>query len=184
MKINAILGALILLLSCRDKPIDKFDVYSDSINIEFKDSKIDTVYIANNFPNFKIKVGKFTDDIFEWGNLNRNEHEYIEIIPNSKFWNNTLLRSVKTKNHIQFKRFDYHFENFYTNMGFQEGPNLNRTYIIFSPIYFDEKNNKGFFIVSETNNRNIGFTTAYYIKKENQKFIISSVATLHRFLPQ
>lgn len=181
---NAILITLIFLLSCRAKPIENFDVYSESINIEFKDSKIDTLYIANNFPNFKIKDGQFTDDIFEWGNLNRNEHEYIEIIPNSNFWNNTLLRSVKIKNQIQFKRFDYHFENFYAKMGFQEGPNVNRTYLIFSPIYFDENNNKGFFIVSESNNINIGFTTAYYIKKENQKFIISSVATLHRFLPQ
>lgn len=183
MKNNVILITLMFSLSCRDKLVENFDVYTESINIEFQDSKIDTVYIANNFPNFKINDGKFPDYIYDWGDLNRNDHEYIKIIPNSKFWDNTLFKNVRIKNPILFKRFDYHFENFYTNMNFQQGPNLNRTYLIFSPIYFDEKNNKGFFIVSEANNINVGFTTAYYITKESQKFVISSEATVPRFLP-
>jgi hypothetical protein len=185
MKTLILIISVIILMSCHaNKYNGEFDCYSEAINILFKRRSVDTVYLATNFPNFKVYEDEFPEQIFYYNDLDENQNKYIEILPNRHFWNFHLLDKVKTvvnkKNskEVNFARFNYSFK-----MKLDENPNLGRTFLTFSPIYYNEENDKGFFIVSEINNINIGFTDIFYICKNNNSYEIFDQISVHRFMP-
>lgn len=169
-----------LYLSCGvNKSYEDFECYTASINFLFKKRQIDTIYIANNFPNFKLKDDEFPQSIFYYDGLIEDNCLYDEIIPPKYFWYHFLLKTIDIKNPVHFKRFNYSID-----FKLQEGPNLKRTYLIFSPIYYDNLKQKGFFIVTEANNINIGFTTIFYITKLGTKYSILDAINIHKYLPK
>ena len=161
MKTLILIISVIIFGSCHtDKYNGEFDCYSEAINMLFKKRSVDTVYVATNFPNFKVYEGKFPEQIFYYNDLNEYQNKYLEIMPNKYFWDNLLLNKVIMHNQYYFARFTYSFE-----MKLEKNPNLDRTFLTFSPIYFNEEDNNGFFIVSDINNINIGFTTIFFVSK-------------------
>lgn len=163
---------------------EEFNCYADAINSLFKDHHVDTVYVASNVSNFKVAEGKLPEQIFYYHDLNENQSKYSEIFPNSSFWDHNLLNQIKThvnkrnNTEVHFTRFNYNAQ-----IKWEKYPNFNRTYLTFSPIYYNNIDNNGFFIVAEINNLNIGFTSIFYIKKNHNSYEIFDHIKIHRIMP-
>jgi|SRR5690606_10776957 len=185
MKIVYLVIAVIIFGSCNSGQYSgEFECYSEAINILFQKCNVDTLYVATNFPDFNVREGKLPEEIFDFNDLDRNQTNYIQIRPDSLFWNYKLFNHVKPifnkkkRNLVHKARFSYSFD-----MKLEQDPNLNRTFLTFSPIYFDTKENKGFFIASEINNIKIGFTTTFFVSRFEEKFVIFDHVLIHRFMP-
>lgn len=162
----------------------QFDCYSEAINILYSKNFVDTVYVANNFPNFRVEAGKFPQEIFYFNDLDENQYKYVEIKPDSSFWHFHLLDKVKpainfiNKKTVYYERFDYSF-----NIHLENNISKSRVFVVFSPIYYNEKANNGFFIASEINNVRIGSTKVFYIHKVEGCFNLVDHVFIHRFMP-
>ncbi len=174
-----------LLIGCKDlSHKNQFNCYSTAINLLYTTCHVDTVYVALNFPNFKVNEGKFPEQIFYYNDLNENQNKYIEIIPNNYFWHFHLLDNVntvvnqKSSKEVHFSRFNYSL-----NMQLDNSINSHRIFLVFSPIYFDEADNNGFFIVSEINNIKIGSTKIFYVCKNENFYEVYDQIYVHRFMP-
>lgn len=188
-KINTYSFSFILVCAlftrCNDlKKKEQFNCYADAINLLYTTHHVDTVYIAKNFPNFKVNEGKFPEQIFYYNELNENQDEYLEIIPNNHFWHFHLLNKVKTvfnkrnDKEVHFSRFNYSLDMPLTN-----SVNYDRIFLVFSPIYYHVEDNIGFFIVSEINNIRISSTKIFYVFKNNNSYEICDQINIDRFMP-
>lgn len=185
MKIPFSIFIIFTFFSCNSKKSQSpFDCYSEALNLLHSKDFSDTIYVATNFPDFKVSEGKFPEEIFDYNDLIQNQNDYLEIIPDNKFWHFHLLNNVKpainrkNKKNVHFTRFKYS-----VHLKLEEYPNFNRTYITFSPIYYDKTNNNGFFIGSEINNIKIGSSTVFFVRNDKGLFTLYDHVSIHRFMP-
>lgn len=180
MKQIIYIGLLLSALHQCKKPTynGEFDCYAEAINIRIKNRNVDTVYIARNFPNFKINNGKFPEEIYYNHNLSKDQSEYNDIIPNAYFWDKLLLNKISIRNKYHFARFEYSY-----NMHLDISTKFNGTFLTFSPIYMEKNGYKGFFILSEIKNKKTSFTTLFYVCKIGNNYEIFNHFDIYDFMP-
>ena len=170
----------VLLCACQNNiknqdQIQELYIYSLSKALEGSEI-IDTIFIVNQFYDFRNINNNFPEDLFYYGFLDEDSI-YQPQKMDYNFWN-TLLK--------KYKSFRNNIIN-YSDVGYI---NINgefdstKLYIIFSPLYFNNKKDKGLFIISSINSLKFGTTKAFYIKKTKGIFKIDGIRNIHKFVPE
>lgn len=142
----------------QDNFTNYYDIYAEAFKKHYGNDNIEKIYIALDFPDFKMFEGDFFFEVFDYTSF-KNNNNFIEEIPNKDKFIHTFNSKFKNRN------IEYIYFNKFVNDTMLLKENKNPIFV-FSPIYFDSLQGFGFVLISRFNNyKNYNSSVTYFQKK-------------------